>query len=212
MREVLPRLLGWWRDGPPVAMATVVATWRSAPRAPGAVMLVGPDGEAVGSVSGGCVEGAVYEVAQQVLADGAAVRVSYGVSDDDAFAVGLTCGGTIELVVARVEPGEAWLEPLAAAVAAREPVALATVASQPGDVGARLLLGADGAVTGSLGGRVGIAPRLFLKKLVADVLDRIDLHADFDPRVHYQLTVADDEMTTAERSAAKGVDDVELQP
>jgi hypothetical protein len=65
-------------------------------------------------------------------------------------------------------------------------------------------------VTGSLGGKVGIAPRLFLKKLVADVLDRIDLHPDFDPRRHYQLTVGEDEMTTAERNAAKGVDDVEL--
>ncbi len=67
------------------------------------------------------------------------------------------------------------------------------------------------AVTGSLGGKVGIAPRLFLKKLVADVLDRIDLHADFDPKMHYQLTVDDHEMRTAERNAAKGVDDIDLQ-
>jgi len=66
------------------------------------------------------------------------------------------------------------------------------------------------AVTGSLGGKVGIAPRLFLKKLVADVLDRIDLHPEFDPKVHYQLTVDDNEMTTAERNAAKGVDDIQL--
>jgi hypothetical protein len=66
------------------------------------------------------------------------------------------------------------------------------------------------AVTGSLGGKVGIAPRLFLKKLVADVLDRIDLHPDFDPRQHYRLTIDEGEMTTAERNAAKGVDDIEL--
>jgi hypothetical protein len=85
--------------------------------------------------------------------------------------------------------------------------------------GARILALADDeylgrlarAVTGSLGGKVGIAPRLFLKKLVADVLDRIDLHPEFDPKVHYQLTVDDDEMTTAERNAAKGVDDIDLQ-
>lgn len=69
------------------------------------------------------------------------------------------------------------------------------------------------AITGSLGGKVGIAPRLFLKKLVADVLDRIDLHAEFDPRSHYQLTIAENEMTPAERIAARGasVDDIDLQ-
>jgi hypothetical protein len=67
------------------------------------------------------------------------------------------------------------------------------------------------AVTGSLGGKVGIAPRLYLKKLVADVLDRIDLHAGFDPNVHYELTIAENEMTDAERNAARGVDDIDLK-
>src|SRR5437588_454647 len=84
-------------------MATVVATWRSAPRPPGAVMLVGPDGSAVGSVSGGCVEGAVYELALEVAATGTPVLRRYGVSDEDAFAVGLTCGGIIDVFVERVD-------------------------------------------------------------------------------------------------------------
>jgi hypothetical protein len=68
------------------------------------------------------------------------------------------------------------------------------------------------AVAGGLGGKVGIAPRLFLKKLVADVLDRVDLHADFDPRKHYSLTLAESEMSVAERAAtgAASVDDIEL--
>lgn len=68
------------------------------------------------------------------------------------------------------------------------------------------------AVTGNLGGKVGVAPRLFLKKLVSDVLDRVDLHADFDPRQHYALTVTDAEMTVTERAAARAltVDDIEL--
>jgi hypothetical protein len=68
------------------------------------------------------------------------------------------------------------------------------------------------AVTGGLGGKVGVAPRLFLKKLVADVLDRVDLHADFDPRLHYQLTLAENEMTPNERAAAgaTSVDDIAL--
>jgi hypothetical protein len=68
------------------------------------------------------------------------------------------------------------------------------------------------AVAGTLGGKVGIAPRLFLKKLVADVLDKVDLYADFDPRLHYRLTLSDTEMSVAERAAAQAqdVDDIEL--
>ena len=72
VRDVLPELLAWWRAGRPVGVGTVVATWRSAPRPAGAVMLVGPEGEAVGSVSGGCVEGALYELGTSVRADGVA--------------------------------------------------------------------------------------------------------------------------------------------
>jgi xanthine dehydrogenase accessory factor len=69
MREVLDALLRWWQAGETVGMGTVVGTWRSAPRQPGAAMLVGPDDSAVGSVSGGCVESAVYALAQEVVAD-----------------------------------------------------------------------------------------------------------------------------------------------
>jgi xanthine dehydrogenase accessory factor len=99
MREVMPELLEWWRSGEEVGVGTVVATFRSAPRPAGASMLVGPDETAVGSVSGGCVEGAVYELGQEVVATGTPVLQRYGISDDDAFAVGLTCGGTIHVFV-----------------------------------------------------------------------------------------------------------------
>src|SRR5689334_14937030 len=92
----------WWRAGEPFARATVVETWRSSPLPPGTSMLVGPDGSAVGSVSGGCVEGAVYELAQEVTASGVPVLERYGVSDDDAFAVGLTCGGILDIYVEKV--------------------------------------------------------------------------------------------------------------
>ena len=92
MRDVIDQLEGWWKNGETAALATVVGTFRSAPRQPGASMLVGPHGEAVGSVSGGCVEGAVYELGEQVLPRRPVLQ-RYGVSDDDAFAVGLTCGG-----------------------------------------------------------------------------------------------------------------------
>ena len=100
MREVLADLHRWWAEGEPVGMGTVVGTWRSAPRPAGAAMLVGPDGSAVGSVSGGCVEGAVVTEALSVLAGERPPGViTFGYSDDDAFAVGLTCGGTVRLFV-----------------------------------------------------------------------------------------------------------------
>ncbi|HEY1486962.1 MAG TPA: XdhC/CoxI family protein [Micromonosporaceae bacterium] len=103
MRDVLDDLDRWWAAGEPVGMATVIATWRSAPRPAGATMLVGADGTAVGSVSGGCVEGAVYELATSVVASGEPALQRYGVSDDDAFAVGLTCGGILDVFVEKID-------------------------------------------------------------------------------------------------------------
>ena len=103
MHDVLDELYKRWADGEVVGLGTVVSTFSSAPRTPGAAMLVGQDGTVVGSVSGGCVEGAVYELAQQVVADGKPVLQRYGVSDDDAFAVGLTCGGIIDIYVEKVD-------------------------------------------------------------------------------------------------------------
>src|SRR3978361_1191086 len=88
--------------GPDGALAAGVWSWSRAPRQRGAARLVGPDGSAAGSVSGGCVEGAVYELATEVRNGAAAVLQRYGVSDDDAFAVGLTCGGIIDIFTERV--------------------------------------------------------------------------------------------------------------
>ncbi len=161
MREVLPELTAWWRAGEPVGMGTVVATFASAPRPPGASMLVGPGGEAVGSVSGGCVEGAVYELAQQVVRSGEPVLQRYGVSDEDAFAVGLTCGGILDVFVERVDRGSfPLLDEVAADVEAGRPVAVATVVAHPDParVGRRLLVRPQeaGAVVGSqVGSLVG---------------------------------------------------------
>ena len=147
MREVLERLLPWWRDGHPVAMGTVVATWRSAPRPAGAAMLVSGDGEAVGSVSGGCVEGAVYELGQQVIADGTSVLQRYGVSDEDAFSVGLTCGGILDIFVESVSKETfPQLEEVAADIGAGRPVAVATVIEHPDRelVGAHVIVRPEG--------------------------------------------------------------------
>ncbi len=160
MREVLPQLLAWWQAGQPVAVATVVDTWRSAPRPAGASMLVGPDGTVVGSVSGGCVEGAVYELGQQVLADGVSVLQRYGVSDDDAYAVGLTCGGILDVFVERVAPESfAEMGSVAADIAAGQPVATATVIEHPelAWVGRRLVVRPEDGGSASTQGSVGSA-------------------------------------------------------
>ncbi|HSE72514.1 MAG TPA: XdhC/CoxI family protein [Nocardioidaceae bacterium] len=160
MREVLPELLRWWKAGETVGVGTVVATFASAPRPAGASMLVGPGGEAVGSVSGGCVEGAVYELAESVVASGVPVLQRYGVSDDDAFAVGLTCGGILDVFVEKVNQ-ETFPElgDVAADISADRPVAVATVIDHPDPawVGRRLVVRPEDAAdageprTGSLG-------------------------------------------------------------
>src|SRR5206468_3438269 len=130
------------------------ATFRSAPRPPGASMLVGPAGEAVGSVSGGCVEGAVYDLAQRVVAAGTPKLQRYGVSDDDAFAVGLTCGGILDVYVEEVDqPTFPELGSVADDVEAGSPVAVATVVEHPDPawVGRRLVVRPDEAPSGSIG-------------------------------------------------------------
>jgi xanthine dehydrogenase accessory factor len=145
MRDVMDQLEGWWRKGETAALATVVGTYSSAPRQAGASMLVGPEGQAVGSVSGGCVEGAVYELGQQVLSGGRPVFQRYGVSDDDAFAVGLTCGGIIDIFVEKVGPENYdQLGAVADAIRDETPVAVATVVSGPAErLGRRLVVWTD---------------------------------------------------------------------
>jgi len=97
MREILNDLDRWQKQGKRVAIARVVDLEGSGPRLPGAAMAVNEDGDVAGSVSGGCVEGAVVAEALDVLATGERKVVTFGYSDDEAFAVGLTCGGTIHL-------------------------------------------------------------------------------------------------------------------
>jgi xanthine dehydrogenase accessory factor len=99
MREILKDLERWRRQGRRVAVARVVDLEGSGPRLPGASMAVTEDGQVAGSVSGGCVEGAVVVEALDVLATGDRRMVIFGYSDDEAFAVGLTCGGTIHLFI-----------------------------------------------------------------------------------------------------------------
>ncbi|MEW1830923.1 XdhC/CoxI family protein [Streptomyces sp. NPDC088196] len=154
MRDLLPVLSGWYAAHAPFGLATVVAVSRSAPRDPGAAMAVGPDDEVVGSVSGGCVEGAVFELAREVVASGEARLETFGYSDEDAFAVGLTCGGEITVLVRPVTPE---LDPtfgaVARSVAAGEPVTVATVVDGPAGRGATLAVWPEG--VGGGGGDLG---------------------------------------------------------
>lgn len=133
--ENIPELaLDWHRAGRGVAVATVVETWGSAPRGVGAQLVIADDGEMQGSVSGGCVEGAVVLEAQEAVVDGKPRLLEFGVADDDAFAVGLACGGTIRILIEPVGSTipEGMLSDLVAARAARQSLAYVTSLTQGG--------------------------------------------------------------------------------
>jgi xanthine dehydrogenase accessory factor len=104
LNDVIEQVDAWVARGDRVALATVVAVRRSAPRPPGSKMAINDRGEVYGAVSGGCVEGAVVEVAREVLAGGPPQLRSYGFGDDEAWGVGLPCGGEIDVWVERFEP------------------------------------------------------------------------------------------------------------
>ncbi len=102
--DVLEDVDGWVADGHSVALATVVNVKRSAPRPPGAKMAVSSNGQVSGAVSGGCVEGAVVEVAEKVIREGTPQLLHFGIADSEAWDVGLPCGGEIDVWVERYEP------------------------------------------------------------------------------------------------------------
>lgn len=160
MLDIAEELDRWVEQGRDFAVATVVAVGGSAPRQPGAALAVDSEGTAIGSVSGGCVEGAVYELCTEALADGRAVVERFGYSEEDAFAVGLTCGGVIDILVTPVTAGSAIREVFAAALrtAARgEAAALARIVAGAEDlVGRALLVRPDGSHEGSFGGHPGL--------------------------------------------------------
>ncbi|MGH7715065.1 MAG: XdhC family protein [Vulcanimicrobiaceae bacterium] len=148
MIDILDTLERWQAEGRRVAIATVVAVEFSAPRDPGAAMAVNERGEVIGSVSGGCVESAVYEEAQDVLRTGRARLVTYGISDADAISVGLTCGGTLHIFVATLDAE--ICRRIGEAVRRDAPVALA-IGLDGGIVGHERLVSAEGDIYGSMG-------------------------------------------------------------
>ncbi|ELS52844.1 XdhC family protein [Streptomyces viridochromogenes] len=157
MLNIADALYRWCHEGRPFALATVIQVSGSAPLPPGTSLAMDTDGNAVGSISGGCVEGAVYELCQQVLEkDEPPMRASFGYSDDDAFAVGLTCGGELEVLVQRIDPADqphltTTLEQMSTSL----PVAVAQVIDGPQHLlGLTLsVFGGGGDYDGTLGSR-----------------------------------------------------------
>ncbi|MBZ6249466.1 XdhC family protein [Streptomyces olivaceus] len=156
MLDIAEELNRWVEQGRDFAVATVVAVSGSAPRLPGAALAVDADGTAIGSVSGGCVEGAVYELCRQALEDGGTVVERFGYSDEDAFAVGLTCGGVIEVLVTPVraaDPARPALAAVLTAAAHGRAAAVARIVRGPAELtGRALVVHPDGSHEGGLGG------------------------------------------------------------
>jgi xanthine dehydrogenase accessory factor len=148
MRELLDDIERWRSAGDRVALARVVGVDGSGPRLPGAAMAVSNQSEVAGSVSGGCVEGAILTEALEVLETGSSKLLTYGIADEDAFAVGLTCGGTIHVFVQPLQ----WslYDPLADVIRAQEPVALASMLEGPRP-GTNLLVRPGADAVGTLG-------------------------------------------------------------
>ena len=150
MRDILPDLYKWSAADKPIALATVIQTWGSSPRRAGAKMAVMPDGKITGSVSGGCVEGAVYEIGLDVLKTNRPQLVHFGVADETAWEVGLACGGSIDIFV---QPFDRQLfGDLRTVLVEERPAVLVTLVRGPAELlGREMLVREDGNVKGSTG-------------------------------------------------------------
>ncbi|MDP3767486.1 MAG: XdhC family protein, partial [Dehalococcoidia bacterium] len=156
MKEVLRELDQWSRDGEEIALATLVSVRGSAPRLPGARLALTRSGRMAGSVSGGCVENDVYERAMQVLDSGRPALASYGIADELGFAVGLSCGGSIDVLIEPFAPGAAW-DAVRRAVEEGRPAVLA-IGLSPAPLLSRKLALLDHASCGAID--AGVDPQL----------------------------------------------------
>lgn len=154
MKNLLPTLQLWQQSDKPFAIATVIQTWGSSPRPTGSSMIIAEDLSMAGSVSGGCVENAVVQTAEEVISSGKAQRLSYGVSNERAWEVGLTCGGKVQVFLerapsfdARTEEQEVWQQ-LVACLEKQEGCTLITCLTE--DEGAHLLVKSNGQSFGTL--------------------------------------------------------------
>jgi len=167
VRELLTDLDRWVAHGEVVAMATLVRVRGSAPRLPGARLICTTDGAMSGSVSAGCVESDVFERAQQVLDDGAPALANYGIADESAFAVGLSCGGSIDVLIEHYVEDEAW-GALRAGVESRRPVCLAVALGPDELLGRRLCVDVDGERVGSIDEEIDAKLEVEARGVIAD--------------------------------------------
>jgi xanthine dehydrogenase accessory factor len=181
MKDVLDSLERWREQGEDIAVATVISTWGSAPRPVGAKMITTGAGGIAGSVSAGCVEGAVISEGEGVLSSGKPKLLHYGVSDDDAWEVGLTCGGKIDVFVEPFAALDGVYEAVKDAIAASEPVAVIGVLEGPDALlNHKLLVRDDGTTEGplDLGTRQAEAVRAALDLLAQESGGTIELDDD----------------------------------
>jgi len=189
VREVLPTLERWAAEGLRAAIATVVSVERSAPRDPGATLAVSEDGEVAGSVTGGCVEPAIYEEARDVLAGGPARLRTYGIEDEQAFEAGLPCGGTVHVFLNTIE--RELVQKLSVAVRAEASVGLAMHVSGPA-LGEQEIVPLDGRTEAALEGDVFVLPLLARPHMyVFGALDHAAAVARMGGFLGYHVTVCD---------------------
>jgi xanthine dehydrogenase accessory factor len=152
MRDILREVDQWIKEGEPVALATVIHTWGSAPRRVGAKMALTKSGKIAGSVSGGCVESAVFEAGVQSLHSGQPQLLKFGVADETAWQVGLACGGRIEVFVQALDP--AFFDLWKARLQSNRLFSVASVIEGPGDLPGKAMLVSEDSVQFSLGGEL----------------------------------------------------------
>jgi xanthine dehydrogenase accessory factor len=206
VRDVLDTLERWASDGLRFVTATVVKTERSAPREPGAVLGVSERGEVAGSVTGGCVEPAVYDEAQAVLAGGPPRLVSYGIADEAAFEVGLPCGGTVHIFLAVGEPD--LVHELVSQLREEQPVALAMQISGPA-IGKQMLVPLNGHFEAVIEGDtffLPFAPRPDM--YVFGAVDHAAVIARIGQFLGYRVTICDARARFATRERFPDVDEV----
>lgn len=166
MRELLPDLENWLNTGEKVALATVISTWGSAPRKAGSTMAVNERGEFVGSVSGGCVEGAVIQTAKDVIQHQQSKRLHFGVADETAWDIGLACGGEIDIFVQPANKN--ILDPLLDRLKSNQPSILSTVISGDEKVlGSQNLTDGKGKLLASSDGLIALTELSNLPRIVA---------------------------------------------
>jgi xanthine dehydrogenase accessory factor len=209
VKDVLDTLERWAGDGLRFATATVVKTERSAPRESGAVLAVSEKGEVAGSVTGGCVEPAVYEEAQEILGGGPPRLVSYGIADEDAFEVGLPCGGTVHIFLAEGEPD--LVRELASRIREEQPVALAMEISGS-SIGKQELVPLDGHFEPGIEGETFLLPFAPRPEMyVFGAVDHAAAVAKVGQFLGYRVTICDARARFATRERFPDADEVVVE-